>query len=59
MILYGVVVVNVEVTGATWEVIGAAGAVSGAGGAGAITVGENVRLVVTAILGRPVLESGL
>ena len=56
MALYGVVVADPEVAGAHWEVTGSAGAVTGAGGEGAMTVGKDVPLAVTAVLARPVLD---
>ena len=44
------------VTGAGRTVTGAAGVVNGATGAGAMAVGEDVPLAVTAVLARPVVE---
>ena len=50
MALYGVVVADVEVDRAAWEVIGAAEA-------GAMTVSEDKPLAVTAVLARSMLKS--
>ena len=49
MALCGVVVADAEVTGAAWEVTGAARA-------RVMAVSEDVPLVVTAVLARPVFE---
>ena len=48
MALYGV--------GAAWEVPGLSGAITGVGRVGAMTVDEDVPLVVTTVFTRPVLE---
>ena len=54
MTLYGVEAAW-EVTRAGGAMAGATGAVTGATGAGAMTVGEDVSLAVTAVLAQPML----
>ena len=56
MALYGVVVAGAEVAGATWGVTKVGESVTEGGEVGVMAVGEDVPLVVTAALARPVLE---